>query len=898
MRTTRSLGERDWHAIRGLLPVIIFVCTAHDPAWAQEDADQERQSLEEIVVTAERIERDLQSTPISVLAVPGEVMLEMGVENITELSAFLPNVSVGASSSTSGSNDQQFSIRGVSQIRTGISGDRSVGFYIDDQFFPRTTGSTMRALDIENVEVLRGPQGTLFGRNNTGGAIRFTTRKPDGELGGSVRFGFGNLGRKDVTLIGNVPVSDDIWLRGTIVKYDRDGHVEGTETSETLGNVDDFMYRGAIHWNVTDNFVADLAYTSIDSEENGFPLVFTGDVNHWDLAILGCQIANPTECPRGSDPASDFVQFPASPGGTLPNWVGLPLAAPPGFNTSTAVTDDPYTYVGGDDQFNKTRTKIINGKLNWRISDKFSIRSITSLLSIDTNTKRDADQSPQPILRGFSQEEHDSWSQEFHLVGNGYFDGRLDFQAGAFLFYEENRVEDKDIVYGDVGSNAWSLIDTGLVFGNITLASGEYFPYTRFTIGPTGRPTRLGICPLYFPFGGGDPQNPQPIPGSLELVGCINPSAFGLQTTTDSIRSSADSWAVFGDVSYALTEKLTIGGGLRYSEDDKTWEIIGGTDALGNPVAEKGDTWDDIDWRALLQYDWTEDVMTYFSAAKAYKSGGFTDGIVFGFGGFFGRPRPENLHPITGEVLDSPYIPYDPETVVNYELGIRSEWMNNRLRANLTFFYMDYTDKHIQLFILPGAGGGNTEFANSFGGGPVLINAAKVEIKGLEGEFVYAATRNLILSAMFGYLDGSYEKLDQAITAVNLDTPLERMPEFSYTLGAQYRRNILSGIGSARITYGWTDDQWSGSDEDVQFLIPSVGLLNASVSYRPTNGNWSIRGFVNNMADEEYNTGGRCLECFSGGERTFNTPLIGADLQMPGRSREWGIEISYTFGGG
>src|SRR6185437_8027430 len=198
------------HAVPAAIGALLTVAAASQ-VFAQQAAEKDKKGgsdqLQEVTVTAERVEKNLQTTPISVLQVTGEEMKEKGATTIAELAAFLPNVSVGPSTNgNGGGSNPQFSIRGVSQINTGISGDRAVGFYVDDVFFARTTGSIFRPLDLANVEVLRGPQGTLFGRNNTGGAIKFTTQKPTDEFSLNLGAGFGDLNRSNGSAILNVPL--------------------------------------------------------------------------------------------------------------------------------------------------------------------------------------------------------------------------------------------------------------------------------------------------------------------------------------------------------------------------------------------------------------------------------------------------------------------------------------------------------------------------------------------------------------------------------------------------------------------------------------------------------------------------------------------------------------------
>src|SRR5690606_37606703 len=188
--------------------------TVHGPSLAQE--------LEEIVVTAERRELSLQDTPISLMAFSGEKLEERGVRDMFELSTISPNLDIKGSRGN-GNTAPSFQIRGIG-AGAGATGERGVGFYVDNVFMPRTTGPVMRVLDVERIEVLRGPQGTLFGRNSTGGAIRVITRQPGDELEGYLRVTGGKFDRRDVAGMINVPVSDTVAVRGQVALMEQDGY--------------------------------------------------------------------------------------------------------------------------------------------------------------------------------------------------------------------------------------------------------------------------------------------------------------------------------------------------------------------------------------------------------------------------------------------------------------------------------------------------------------------------------------------------------------------------------------------------------------------------------------------------------------------------------------------------
>jgi iron complex outermembrane receptor protein len=233
-------------------------------------ADQDSQ-LDEIVVTAERRDTSLQRTPLSIVAVSAEQLESRGINNIQDFQNFVPNVSIGASVPF-GSSFPNASIRGVGQATARENNDRGVALYIDDLFYPRSTGSLLRLLDVERVEVLRGPQGTLFGRNAAGGAIRYITKKPSQKFEGYVRGTYGSFDRTDLDGLINVPLTDNLAVRLQAGYSKTDGFIKevdytGKQTG-TRGGEENSAFRGAVRWQPTDRITVDFsaAYSKVINE--------------------------------------------------------------------------------------------------------------------------------------------------------------------------------------------------------------------------------------------------------------------------------------------------------------------------------------------------------------------------------------------------------------------------------------------------------------------------------------------------------------------------------------------------------------------------------------------------------------------------------------------------------
>src|SRR5688500_9522931 len=261
------------------------------------------QQLEEITVTAERRELLLQDTPISVMAFSGEKLEERGIRDMFEVATISPNLDIKGSRGT-GNTSPTFQIRGISG-GGGATGERSVGFYIDNVFMPRTTGPVMRMLDVERVEVLRGPQGTLFGRNSTGGAIRVFSRQAEAERDGYLRVTLGNFERQDIQGMINVPLGEQVALRAQVASLQEEGFL--TRGPQELGGNDDTIGRLQLSWEATDSLTLRFGALHSDSESDGSPT----DMTFFNMApVCPLDPANPYYCLQGNyaDWVSDFLE--------------------------------------------------------------------------------------------------------------------------------------------------------------------------------------------------------------------------------------------------------------------------------------------------------------------------------------------------------------------------------------------------------------------------------------------------------------------------------------------------------------------------------------------------------------------------------------------------------------
>ena len=330
------------------------------------------QQLEEIVVTAERRELSLQETPISVLAFTGESLEMRGVRDLFDLANLAPNLEIKGSRGT-GNTSPTFEIRGISG-GGGATGERSVGFYIDNVFMPRTTGPVMRVLDVERIEVLRGPQGTLFGRNSTGGAIRVFSKQPGPERDSNIKITAGNFGHYDLSGMVNLPLSDHVFLRAQGASLHEQGFV--TRGPQELGSSDDSVVRLQIGWEPSDKLRLTFGALHTDSESDGSPT----DMTVFNMApVCPLDPTNPFYCLQGNyaDWVSDFLQSAGQErlrqndqrlvrdAYSMPDWCFLD-DSDPDWNDLCR-------------QWNKARYSQVDANIKWEIGDHVSMTSTTGV---------------------------------------------------------------------------------------------------------------------------------------------------------------------------------------------------------------------------------------------------------------------------------------------------------------------------------------------------------------------------------------------------------------------------------------------------------------------------------------------------------------------------------------
>jgi len=372
--------------------------------------------VEEILITARKVQENLQDTPVAVSAFSEEAMERRGLTSTTDLASVTPNLQFKGYSPLSGNNSAaQVFIRGIGQSDASGGIDPGVGLYIDDVYMGRSVGGAMEFRDIANVQVLRGPQGTLFGRNTIGGAILMSTKNPGNEYGGNVKLKVGDEGLKEVFGAVDLPFSDTVAARLSFGKRERDGYVTRIYDDLDLGNEDTSSFNGSLHISPVDQFKVVLRADYSKANENGSPFVFAG-IN--ERQVFPAASSVDAGCPGATFPP------PSVPAGTVNQ------------NCANNATWQLGKFTNGGNSRAESNMKNQGYSLSatWDINDVFSAKYIGANRSLEWDGSRDADNTYLTILSTQYDSEADQTSHEFQFLADGdSFNGVL----GYFLFDED-----------------------------------------------------------------------------------------------------------------------------------------------------------------------------------------------------------------------------------------------------------------------------------------------------------------------------------------------------------------------------------------------------------------------------------------------------------------------------
>jgi iron complex outermembrane recepter protein len=749
-RCRQSLGRR-----LAMAAAVATVITPSTPLMAQESL-----SLEEVVITARRRAEDLQSTPVAVQAFSADAIEQRSIQNIEDMGQLVPNVAI-TPDAQAGSGAVNIVIRGIGQQDFRIFTDPAVTLYVDGVLIPRSLGGLLNVIDVERAEVLKGPQGTLFGKNTVAGAINLVSAKPDDTFGGNIDVTLGEDQRRNLGVTLNAPITDNLLSKVSITTRNSDGWGSAQPFATESGQVPSGAQRNdedlqaarlQLLW-TQDSFEALWAFDSSRSRSNG-------SARH---------PFEPLEIYSAGSPRNLVAAY-----NTVVQSAGADLP----LSNSGLIPGDVYT---SGSKFEEKANMDVWGTaltLNWDW-DALSFKSISSYRQLDNEIAIDFDATQVRIFDQAEKNEQDQIGQEFQLSGIG-FDDRLNWVAGLFYFKESGT--------RDVTS------------------------------------TRLGDLVAL---------NLQPATNRRNFVTMLD----------------VESYAAFAQGTFQFNDLFSVTTGVRWSAEEKTLSgretrAAGFDSAFVNAVGKGSDDWSSVTPRLSFEFQLSEDLMTYVSAAKGFKSGGFN-----------GR--------LNSSLPNGGILPYDPEEVWTYEWGVRSELFDHRLRINATAFFNDYTDIQTETTLLIDGNVVNT-----------VSNAAAAEIKGVEVELTAQLTESFVLDASVGYLDAEYTDISEA-RQLDSDSVFPRTPEWSATLGAQHEINLNSGaIIVSRLDVTYQDETYSElnpADLQRDVLLDSYTLANLRVDY-VVEDDWKLSLFVKNLTDKEYKTSALFNSGLGGGYELYGTP--------------------------
>ena len=722
-----------------LAVVMICLGSFSFQSYAQEGA------LEEIVVTAQKRSESMQDVPISIQVFSADEIERLNIRNTIDLVRNVPNMiginNVGLPQAAS------YFLRGVGQDESISSLDPAVGTFVDGVYISRQIANNARLYDVDSVEVLRGPQGTLYGRNTSGGAIRIITQKPHDHNEGFIDLAYGEYDTKEVTGKANLAISDNLFLKVTAFYLDQsDGFLQNVTLNRDQWTREATGARVQGLYSPSDRFEALLSYEHSDDDTGG---------------IVGANALSAC-C------ADDVYKVES---GLVNTWAGTNL--------------DAYSL-----------------KATWDL-DNMQVDLIMARRNLNHNFMNDYSDQVIPAYIIPNDSDHMQESAELNFSGEGR-EGAVRWAAGASYYDDDN-----DVTFGD------------------------------------------GLC----------------------LFGCVVEATFWRDMT-----NVTKTRAVYADVAFDINDQWTLTVGGRHTDDSRVMTVqqyldvspikirdrnqdnfldrsgyiqipgvtFGTADvvALGTP-----DRFDISEFtsRVIIEYNPTDSIMVYASVADSFKGGGWAARVT----------SAADFKGLTPEFVDS------------IEFGMKSQWLNDTLRFNITYFDSDYKDLQVTAI-------------DQVSGAFVYSNKADASVDGIEAEFVYAPRDNLTVFANLGTLNGNYTDVRPGAEGL-MTKELKRTPDLSYRLGVLYDQDMANGEMNLSVVLNHEDEYYTNQNNTSYGLRPSADTWDLNVTYRPSDANWRVTAGCTNCADEaRWNS-------------TLDFGSLGFATQFQDLPRLWRVSFRYDY---
>ena len=721
---------------------VVVICLS---SFSFQSYAQDAGGLEEIVVTAQKRSESMQDVPISIQVFSADEIERLNIRNTIDLVRNVPNMiginNVGLPQAAS------YFLRGVGQDESISSLDPAVGTFVDGVYISRQIANNARLYDVDSVEVLRGPQGTLYGRNTSGGAIRIITKKPHDHNEGFIDLAYGEYDTREVTGKANLAISDNLFLKVTAFYLDQsDGFLQNVTLNRDQWTQEATGARVQVLYSPSERFEALLTYEHSDDDTGG---------------IVGANALS--AC------CSDDVYQVES--GLVNTWAGTNL--------------DAYSL-----------------KATWDL-DNMQVDLIMARRNLNHNFMNDYSDQVIPAYIIPNDSDHMQESAELNFSGEGR-EGAVRWAAGASYYDDDN-----DVTFGD------------------------------------------GLC----------------------LFGCAVEATFWRDMT-----NVTKTRAVYADVAFDINDQWTLTVGGRHTDDSRVMTVqqyldvspikirdrnqgnflnrsgyiqipgvtFGTADvvALGTP-----DRFDISEFtsRVIIEYNPTDSIMVYASVADSFKGGGWAARVTSAV----------DFKGLTPEFVDS------------REFGMKSQWLNDTLRFNITYFDSDYKDLQVTAL-------------DQVTGAFVYSNKADASVDGIEAEFVYAPRDNLTVFANLGTLNGNYTDVRPGAEGL-MTKELKRTPDLSYRLGVLYDQDIANGEMNLSVVLNHEDEYYTNQNNTAYGLRPSADTWDLNVTYRPSDANWRVTAGCTNCADEErWNS-------------TLDFGSLGFATQFQDLPRLWRVSFRYDY---
>jgi len=810
-------------------------------ATAAAGAAQAQQTLEVVVVTAQRRATSLETTPIAISAFSGEALADSKIFSVGDLADSVPAFSLTAGTPL----DVELNIRGITNTRLDSpTSDPSVGTFLDGVYIGRTGDLNFDFYDLERVEVIRGPQGVLLGKNVVGGALSIITAQPEFEPSGKLLVSFGNY---DARLVS--------------------GHVTGGFTESLAGR---FSFQSRSHDGYARDILHDRDVEDLESVQGRAQLLYAPDEGDWSARLAldyskdSTNGINTVAVAGGTTNCEDtYLRTNCTrPWSNLRAYLGL---TDPRVNVAQSVQ------YKGDAHPTQQHMEREGGGLMLDIEKSFGWFAFNSLTGyrVGESSQLYDQTGAGPEALGWNPA---LWQDYVAFVDSVHGTRPATSNNGLFLFAQPIGEQ------ADISQFSQELRLTSTTEGRVDWIAGVY--YKHDDVDKTDRFIGENFLGLVFP-GGNSPLST--LSGENMWVN----------------EGEISNYAVFGQLGFKFTNRLKLSVGARYTEDRKkglvnalvveTGDRFSPNDPRPNITIQglctrpDGSTvsptpadcpapnqwiyaegsgfttryeenWSKLTPQAILEFTQSENLFLYASIAEGFKGGGFDD-------------TPAN--PAQAATA------FDPEEVINYELGFKANLLERRMRLGASVFYMDYSDLQVT----------QTNAACLCN---LTDNAASAEIRGVEAEFEFLATDRLRLFASGSYVDTEYvDFIESALdpsTGQPLDSSgnrLQRTPREQFSGGFDARTGVgqWGGELSLRVSYTYQGDLFWATDNIAK--EDAYGLLDARIGLTPPDGKWSVALYGRNLTDELY--------------RVNVISFFGEEVSQFGPPRTYGVDFSWSF---